>query len=205
MNSTDSEYVVKVTYAELYNEELKDLLAPSQAIGSIGNTNTNNNNSNSSNNTNNTHDGGGLKIIDDPHLGPLIQNITEVNFTNATNIKQLLDEGESRRHFGVTNMNAHSSRSHVMVRLSIEMRKVTMKSNHTSPLRQSWGDRDKPTCVSTLNLVDLAGSGTLLRLLSLYIIIFVIIYLLDNNIIIIYYYLILSLYYFYNYYSSYYV
>lgn len=147
MNSNDSEYVVKVTYAELYNEELKDLLAPTQSsLGSLGNTNTS---------SSNTHDGG-LKIIDDPHLGPLIQNITEVNFTTATNIKLLLDEGESRRHFGVTNMNAHSSRSHVMVRLSIEMRKIAMKSN--TPLRQSWG-KDKPTCVSTLNLVDLAGSG----------------------------------------------
>ena len=142
MNSNDSEYVVKVTYAELYNEELKDLLAPTpSSTGTVG--------------ASHTHEG--LKIVDDPHLGPLIQNITEVNFSSAIQIKQLLDEGESRRHFGVTNMNAHSSRSHVLVRLSIEMRKVPMKS--TTPLRQSWGSRDKPTCVSALNLVDLAGSG----------------------------------------------
>jgi hypothetical protein len=38
-----------------------------------------------------------------------------------------------RRHFGVTNMNAHSSRSHVIVRLSIESRKVPTKP--TNPLR----------------------------------------------------------------------
>jgi predicted nucleic acid-binding Zn-ribbon protein len=130
MSSTDTEYVVKLTYAELYNEELRDLLATTPTTE-------------------------GLKIIDDPNLGPVIQNITEANFTSAAETKLLLDEGESRRHFGVTNMNAHSSRSHVMVRLNIESRKVGSKP--ANPLRTSWG-KDKPHCVSTLNLVDLAGS-----------------------------------------------
>lgn len=128
-SSIDTEYVIKLTYAELYNEELKDLLSVSP-------------------NEN-------LKIIDDPVLGPLIQNVTEVPFTTSSEIKALLDEGENRRHFGVTNMNAHSSRSHVIVRLSIESRKVTKPSN--PPLRANWG-KDKPSCISTLNLVDLAGS-----------------------------------------------
>jgi outer membrane murein-binding lipoprotein Lpp len=113
----------------LYNEEIKDLLSP-----------TPNEN---------------LKIIEDPNIGPLIQNITEASFTSAADVKVLLEEGENRRHFGVTNMNAHSSRSHVIVRLHIESRKVPFKV--TSALRTSWG-KDKPHCVSTLNLVDLAGS-----------------------------------------------
>mmetsp|Transcript_27020 Transcript_27020/g.61188 ORF Transcript_27020/g.61188 Transcript_27020/m.61188 type:complete len:1318 (+) Transcript_27020:423-4376(+) len=130
MSSTDTEFLVRLTYAELYNEELKDLLAT-------------------------TPSSEGLKIVDDPNLGPLIQGITEAAFVSAGQIKTLLQEGESRRRFGVTNMNAHSSRSHVMVRLSIEMRRVASKPLH--PLRQSWG-KDKPNVVSTLNLVDLAGS-----------------------------------------------
>ncbi|RYH29671.1 hypothetical protein EON65_07680 [archaeon] len=129
VNSPDTEYVIKLTYAELYNEEIKDLLSA-----------TPNEN---------------LKIIDDPQLGPLIQNITEANFTSAADMKALLDEGENRRHFGVTNMNAHSSRSHVIVRLNIESRKLQQKPVH--PLRSGWG-KDRPNCVSTLNLVDLAGS-----------------------------------------------
>lgn len=96
-----------------------------------------------------------LNIIEDAVLGPLIQNIREVSFTSVENMRRYLDEGDQRRHFGVTNMNAHSSRSHVMVRLGIESRKVSTKPSE--PLRQSWG-KDKPTCYSTLNLVDLAGS-----------------------------------------------
>ncbi len=127
--STDKEYIIKLQYAELYNEELKDLLSESP-------------------NDN-------LRVIEDPLLGPIVQNITEKHFTNHADVRKLLEEGENRRHFGVTNMNAHSSRSHVLVRLAIEIRKVTSKPDN--PLRTSWG-RDKPTSISTLNLVDLAGS-----------------------------------------------
>ena len=132
MSSIDAEYLVKLTYAELYNEELRDLLSTAP-----------------------TTTEGGLKIIEDPLLGPSIQNATEAVFLSTSQVKALLIEGENRRHFGVTNMNAHSSRSHVLVRLSIESRKVATKSSH--PLRSTWNS-DKPTYMSTLNLVDLAGS-----------------------------------------------
>jgi len=127
----EQEFVIKMLFVELYNEELRDLL----------------------------HDGESeplkLGIIDDPVLGPLIHNITEKNFTTVEDMRRYLDEGDNRRQFGVTNMNAHSSRSHVMVRLNIESRKVAKKP--TNPFRSSWG-KDKPNCYSTLNLVDLAGS-----------------------------------------------
>ena len=122
------EYVIRMQYAELYNEELKDLLAEKPEK---------------------------LDIIDHPQLGPIIKNISEVEFTTGEDIKKILLEGESRRHFGVTNMNAHSSRSHVIVRLTIEGRKVAKPSS--TPLRKNWG-KDKATIISTLNLVDLAGS-----------------------------------------------
>ena len=130
MNSTDTEYVLKIMFIELYNEEIKDLLA--------------------------TEHNENLKIIEDPILGPSIMNIKEENFVNIAQTRRILDEGDRRRHFGVTNMNAHSSRSHVLVRLNIETRKV-LGGQPSNPLRQSWG-KDKPTCFSTLNLVDLAGS-----------------------------------------------
>ena len=131
MNHQSMEYVIKLQYAELYNEELKDLLAEKSEKAEK------------------------LDIVDHPQLGPIIKGICEVEFSNADDIKRLLAEGESRRHFGVTNMNAHSSRSHVIVRLTIEGRRVTTPS--ANPLRKNWG-KDKSTIVSTLNLVDLAGS-----------------------------------------------
>jgi centromeric protein E len=134
LRSTNTEYMIKLTYAELYNEELRDLLSdtpPSQQEA--------------------------LKIVDDPTLGPVLPNITEKFFTAASDVKRILAEGEARRHFGVTNMNAHSSRSHVLVRLSIESRRVATALQQGQQLRKDWG-RDKPTSISTLNLVDLAGS-----------------------------------------------
>lgn len=127
----EQEFVIKMIFAELYNEELRDLLHDGET------------------------DPPKLGITDDPVLGPQIHNITEKSFTTVEDMRRLLDEGDKRRQFGVTNMNAHSSRSHVLVRLNIESRRVEKKS--ANPLRLSWG-KDKPNCYSTLNLVDLAGS-----------------------------------------------
>lgn len=121
--------MIRINYAEIYNEEIRDLLSASPNEG--------------------------LKIIDDPNFGPIIQNTTEGSFTTAKEVKTMLDEGEKRRHFGETNMNVRSSRSHVIVRLLIESRKVNVKP--LNALRTSWG-KDKPHLISTLNLVDLAGS-----------------------------------------------
>lgn len=118
---------------ELYNEDLRDLLAA-------------------------TSPSPPLKIVEDPGLGPLIQGATEVNFSTPHDVKLVLEEGERRRHFGITNMNVHSSRSHVLVRLTIESRKIQLSpTSMTNSLRQSWNG-DRPSCISVLNLVDLAGS-----------------------------------------------
>ena len=127
--SEEQEFVIKMMFVELYNEELRDLLRDGEPLK--------------------------LGIVDDPVLGPLIQNITEKHFTSVEDMRRYLDEGDKRRSFGVTNMNAHSSRSHVLVRFSIESRKISKKADN--PFRTSWG-KDKPNCFSTLNLVDLAGS-----------------------------------------------
>jgi hypothetical protein len=132
LKSKDTEYVLRLSYIELYNEELRDLLLLSYTSPTP------------------------LKIIEDPAIGPLIQGAIEMAFTSPTEMKKLLEEGERHRHFGITNMNAHSSRSHVLVRLYIESRKLYGATTST-PLRQSW-DGDRPTCVCTFNLVDLAGS-----------------------------------------------
>ena len=128
----EQEFVIRMLFVELYNEELRDLLHDTTESEPLK-----------------------LGIVDDPVLGPLIHNITEKSFTSVADMRRHLDEGDKRRQFGFTDMNAHSSRSHVMVRLNIESRKVASKSK--TPFRDNWG-RDKPNCYSTLNLVDLAGS-----------------------------------------------
>ena len=64
-SSSDSEFVIKMTYAELYNEEIKDLLANTVASSSSA--------SSSGSQSSDTPQERFLKIVDDPHLGPLIQ------------------------------------------------------------------------------------------------------------------------------------
>ena len=58
----------------------------------------------------------------------------------------VMRRGENFRHFGVTNMNDRSSRSHTIFRIIIESR-----------VREEDGEEDA-VVVSHLNLVDLAGS-----------------------------------------------
>lgn len=98
-----------------------------------------------------------FKIIDHPLFGPVIQDITEINFESAKQVLKKLNEAESKRHFAITAMNDHSSRSHVIVRLTIESRKV-LPGRPCTPMKREWANDEKPTLISTLNLVDLAGS-----------------------------------------------
>lgn len=127
----NKEFCIKLAYIELYNEEIRDLLAEKPS----------------------THE---LKIIEDPAVGPSVHKVTEQPFLTADAAKAYLKAGETRRHFGVTNMNSHSSRSHVLVRLVIESRSVPFSV--VNPFRTMWGAKDKPSNIATLNLVDLAGS-----------------------------------------------
>lgn len=71
---------------------------------------------------------------------------------------KILAQGESRRKIGATNMNHHSSRSHVMVRLWIESRATTTSGNSPSSNGGRGKNSSPPVRVSSLSLVDLAGS-----------------------------------------------
>ena len=84
-----------------------------------------------------------IKIQHDPKVGTVISGIKEQVVANAQQVMALLQGGESHRHVGSTNMNEKSSRAHTIFRLKIESK-----------------DRFQNTSVriSTLNLIDLAGS-----------------------------------------------
>ncbi|KAH8073872.1 hypothetical protein JL721_2418 [Aureococcus anophagefferens] len=110
------EFLVRVSYMEIYNEEIKDLLGTA-------------------------HPPGGLKIAEDPNRGCFVRDLTEEVATDAACIKSILARGEKARSYGFTEMNANSSRSHVVFKMMIET-----KIGHS------------PVCSSCMYLVDLAGS-----------------------------------------------
>lgn len=95
-----TEYSVKLSYVELYNEEIRDLLvhgsSPAAPFGSAGGAGNG--------------AGGGLKIFDDQKgKGVLIQGVEERGIENAKSGLNLLKIGSDRRETGETLMNKASS------------------------------------------------------------------------------------------------
>ncbi|XP_042377067.1 kinesin-like protein KIN-7L isoform X1 [Zingiber officinale] len=122
--TTDREFLIRVSYMEIYNEEINDLL-------SFGNQK--------------------LPVHESLERGIYVSGLREEIVNCSEQVIELLKLGEANRHFGETNMNARSSRSHTIFRMVIE-----------SSARDSMkcGDVSNADAirVSVLNLVDLAGS-----------------------------------------------
>ena len=152
-------YEVRVSFLEIYNEEIIDLLAnPS------------------------THPPR-LSVQESKEAGVVVVGLAEESVDGAVAAMTHIAEGEARRKVGATQMNAHSSRSHTLFRMTIESTPVlipTATTNHTNvqdketvaPPRTTMtttAATAAPTSahahasvwVSTLTLVDLAGSERL--------------------------------------------
>jgi len=92
-NTTDRDFLVQVSYMEIYNEVINDLLDPS---------------------------GTGLSVREDPKKGIYVNNLASTTVMSTEQIYALLAQGESHRHIGKTDYNAVSSRSHTIFQIKIE-------------------------------------------------------------------------------------
>lgn len=139
-----ADYSVKVSYMELYNEELRDLLATDMSVPT-GSAQPMSKGSNVP-----TGDGG-LKIFDDASKkGVFIQNLEETLVKNASDALALLTKGSHRRQIAATKFNDHSSRSHSVFSITVHIKET---SNMGDDLLK----------IGKLNLVDLAGSENIGR------------------------------------------
>ena len=86
-----------------------------------------------------------LKIKEDPKKGMYVQGITEVEIKTAKEAKNLILMGLKSRHVAATEMNAESSRSHLLFSIFLT----------TSYVNSRGGAVEK---TSRLHLIDLAGS-----------------------------------------------
>ena len=93
---TDTENVVKVSYVEIYNENIRDLLAAKD---------------------NSKY----LDLRDDPLKGVTLAGATEIIVENAEQVMSLLLMGNRRRTTEATNANQTSSRSHAVFQVSLVM------------------------------------------------------------------------------------
>lgn len=120
----EREFLIRVSYMEIYNEEINDLLVV---------------------------DNQKLPIHESLERGIFVAGLRAEIVNNAEQVHKLLEAGEVNRHFGETNMNVRSSRSHTIFRMVIES-----KSREMDPSK-GYSSSDAIR-VSVLNLVDLAGS-----------------------------------------------
>lgn len=98
-----SDYSVKISYLELYNEELRDLLA-SEVSPSAGNTQPMGMGGGPQ-----SQGSGALKIFDDSSKrGVLVQGLEETPVKDVADAIALLTKGSQRRQIAATKFNDHS-------------------------------------------------------------------------------------------------
>lgn len=115
--SENMNFLVAVSYLEIYMEELRDLLKPN------ANAKT-------------------LELREHEQHGVYVPNLHSVLCKNVNEMINIMAQGNKNRTVGKTNMNEHSSRSHAIFMIKIEM--CDLNTNKVK--------------VGKLNLIDLAGS-----------------------------------------------
>ncbi|KAL7244890.1 hypothetical protein ACSBR2_000268 [Camellia fascicularis] len=114
------EFVLKFSAMEIYNEVVRDLLSPESTP---------------------------LRLLDDPERGTVVEKLTEETLRDWNHLKGLLSVCGAQRQIGETALNEMSSRSHQIIRLTVE-----------SSTREFLGARKSSTLTAYVNFVDLAGS-----------------------------------------------
>uniref|UniRef100_A0A4W5MSX2 Kinesin family member 4 n=1 Tax=Hucho hucho TaxID=62062 RepID=A0A4W5MSX2_9TELE len=105
---TDCEISLTVSYLEIYNEDILDLLCPSVSKDKPSTIN----------------------IREDPKEGIKIVGLTERQVMSAHEMVGCLELGNSARTVGSTAMNAASSRSHAIFTITLEQRRGADKSDN---------------------------------------------------------------------------
>nr|AAO59305.1 kinesin [[Gibberella] fujikuroi var. moniliformis] len=103
-------YNVRVSYFEVYNEHVRDLLVPPQ-----------------------THKAPNyLKIRESPTEGPYVKDLTEVPVRNINEILRYMKLGDTSRTVASTKMNDTSSRSHAVFTIMLKQIHHDMETDETT-------------------------------------------------------------------------
>ncbi|KAM6253531.1 chromosome-associated kinesin KIF4A [Porphyrio hochstetteri] len=101
----DWEFVLKVSYLEIYNEDILDLLCSSRERSAQ------------------------ISIREDPKEGIKIVGLTERNVTCVQDTVSCLEQGNNSRTVASTAMNSQSSRSHAIFTICVDQKKKSDKNS----------------------------------------------------------------------------
>nr|XP_035967689.1 kinesin-like protein KIF13A [Halichoerus grypus] len=99
-------FKVEVSYMEIYNEKVRDLLDPK------GNRQS-------------------LKVREHKVLGPYVDGLSQLAVTSFEDIESLMSEGNKSRTVAATNMNEESSRSHAVFNIVITQTLYDLQSGNS--------------------------------------------------------------------------
>ncbi|XP_027492127.1 centromere-associated protein E isoform X2 [Corapipo altera] len=100
----DREFLLRVSYMEIYNETITDLLCDSRKKKPLG-------------------------IREDINRNTYVEDLIEEVVVAPEQVMEWIRKGERNRHYGETKMNEHSSRSHTIFRMIIESRERSDPAN----------------------------------------------------------------------------
>lgn len=125
---------MKVTFLELYNEEITDLLAPEEPKFPVSEDKTKK----------------PIALMEDGKGFVFVRGLEEEVVYSAGEIYKILDKGSAKRRTAETLLNKQSSRSHSIFSITIHIKELTHEG-------------EEMIKIGKLNLVDLAGSENISR------------------------------------------
>lgn len=139
--SSDKSWTLTATYAEIYNEQLRDLLVPSTVPEA---------------------DRPQVSIREDTKGRILLTGLVQKPINSADDLLEALSFGSNIRQTDSTAINAKSSRSHAILSLSLTLKKGPSVNRRASvQVDNSTSNDAVVTTESKLHFVDLAGSERL--------------------------------------------
>ncbi|QCD88294.1 kinesin family member 11 [Vigna unguiculata] len=133
LESQIAEYSMKVTFLELYNEEITDLLAPEETLKFVDDKSKK-----------------PIALMEDGKGGVFVRGLEEEVVCTANEIYKILEKGSAKRRTAETLLNKQSSRSHSIFSITIHIKECTPEG-------------EEMIKCGKLNLVDLAGSENISR------------------------------------------
>ncbi|KAJ5114574.1 hypothetical protein NUU61_000333 [Penicillium alfredii] len=131
------EFLLRVSYLEIYNEKIHDLLSAPIANGSAAPQQEE------------------IKLREDSKRGVYATPLKEEIVQSPTQLLRVIARGDHARRTSSTQFNSRSSRSHAVVQIVVESRERVPTNN---PQDKRSGIAPGGVRVSTLSLIDLAGS-----------------------------------------------